>query len=241
MTELPKRALGRTGLQVTMLGYGAMELRGAPRGRDVTEAQAEKQKEHLRSRYDLIENLTDTFGQLALAEFRGFSILQKHRFDEGPNDGAVREFHWLPQYTWSRDGQFGDWYFNSESRFGVGSDSCQASLGETNRIGSVDLPRETFIIREVDTPLYEIALIAFVNWSMARKDWAAFVEIFGLPASIVILFEAEVLGGQLAAHDDVDRVAFLAPGEIPFDEIAFDSTRLLLQRWVEELSTKRGE
>src|SRR5215468_1862439 len=40
MTELPKRALGRTGLQVTMLGYGAMELRGAPRGRDVTETQA---------------------------------------------------------------------------------------------------------------------------------------------------------------------------------------------------------
>ena len=28
MPELPKRQLGRTGLQVTMLGYGAMELRG---------------------------------------------------------------------------------------------------------------------------------------------------------------------------------------------------------------------
>ena len=28
MTELPKRQLGRTGLQVTQLGYGAMELRG---------------------------------------------------------------------------------------------------------------------------------------------------------------------------------------------------------------------
>src|SRR2546430_516873 len=41
MTDLPKRELGRTGLQVTMLGYGATELRGAPRGRDVTEAQAE--------------------------------------------------------------------------------------------------------------------------------------------------------------------------------------------------------
>ena len=41
MTDLPKRTLGRTGLQVTMLGYGAMELRGAPRGRDVTEDQAE--------------------------------------------------------------------------------------------------------------------------------------------------------------------------------------------------------
>jgi aryl-alcohol dehydrogenase-like predicted oxidoreductase len=41
MAELPRRQLGRTGLSVTMLGYGAMELRGAPRGRDVTDAQAE--------------------------------------------------------------------------------------------------------------------------------------------------------------------------------------------------------
>jgi aryl-alcohol dehydrogenase-like predicted oxidoreductase len=41
MTELPKRTLGRTGLQVTRLGYGAMELRGTPRGRDVTDTQAE--------------------------------------------------------------------------------------------------------------------------------------------------------------------------------------------------------
>src|SRR5206468_9096141 len=41
MSELPKRQLGRTGLQVSMLGYGAMELRGAPRGRDVTDQQAE--------------------------------------------------------------------------------------------------------------------------------------------------------------------------------------------------------
>ena len=36
-----KRELGRTGLEVTTLGYGAMELRGAPRARDITEAQAE--------------------------------------------------------------------------------------------------------------------------------------------------------------------------------------------------------
>jgi aryl-alcohol dehydrogenase-like predicted oxidoreductase len=41
MANLPKRTLGRTGLQVTMLGYGAMEIRGAPRGRDVTDEQSE--------------------------------------------------------------------------------------------------------------------------------------------------------------------------------------------------------
>jgi len=41
MAKLPRRQLGRTGLEVTMLGYGAMELRGAPRGREVSDEQAE--------------------------------------------------------------------------------------------------------------------------------------------------------------------------------------------------------
>jgi aryl-alcohol dehydrogenase-like predicted oxidoreductase len=41
MTGLPTRTLGRTALQVTQLGYGAMELRGAPRGRPIGDDQAE--------------------------------------------------------------------------------------------------------------------------------------------------------------------------------------------------------
>src|ERR1700730_106911 len=42
MTELTRRTLGRTGLSVTTLGYGAMELRGAPSGPAVADATAEK-------------------------------------------------------------------------------------------------------------------------------------------------------------------------------------------------------
>jgi aryl-alcohol dehydrogenase-like predicted oxidoreductase len=42
MPDLQKRTLGRTGIEATTLGYGAMELRGAPRGRDVSEEQAER-------------------------------------------------------------------------------------------------------------------------------------------------------------------------------------------------------
>ena len=38
---LPTAKLGRTNLEVTKLGFGAMEIRGAPRGRDVTSAQAD--------------------------------------------------------------------------------------------------------------------------------------------------------------------------------------------------------
>ncbi len=41
MPELPRRTLGRTGVEVTTLGYGAMELRGAPRGPEVSDAEAE--------------------------------------------------------------------------------------------------------------------------------------------------------------------------------------------------------
>jgi aryl-alcohol dehydrogenase-like predicted oxidoreductase len=41
MSELPTRTLGRTGLNVTTLGYGAMELRGAPSGPALTDATAE--------------------------------------------------------------------------------------------------------------------------------------------------------------------------------------------------------
>jgi len=40
--DLPVRTLGRTGLEVTQLGFGAMELRGAPRGPQVADDVAEQ-------------------------------------------------------------------------------------------------------------------------------------------------------------------------------------------------------
>ena len=52
------------------------------------------------------------------------------------------------------------------------------------------------------------------------------------PASIVLLFEAEQVGGVLQAQDDVDRAVFFAPDEVPLGEIAFDSTRLLIEQWM---------
>ena len=42
MTDLATRVLGRTGAAVTTLGFGAMELRGAPRGRDISDADVGK-------------------------------------------------------------------------------------------------------------------------------------------------------------------------------------------------------
>jgi aryl-alcohol dehydrogenase-like predicted oxidoreductase len=42
MADIMKRTLGRTGEEVTALAYGAMELRGAPRGRDIAPDDAGK-------------------------------------------------------------------------------------------------------------------------------------------------------------------------------------------------------
>ena len=42
MPDLPRRTLGRTGLEVTALGYGAMELRGEPRGPAVSDDDASR-------------------------------------------------------------------------------------------------------------------------------------------------------------------------------------------------------
>jgi aryl-alcohol dehydrogenase-like predicted oxidoreductase len=57
MADLPKRALGRTGFAATILGYGAMELRGAPAGPDITDDDARK---ILNAALDAGINLIDT-------------------------------------------------------------------------------------------------------------------------------------------------------------------------------------
>ncbi|MEI7925388.1 MAG: aldo/keto reductase [Chloroflexota bacterium] len=42
MTNIPRRTLGRTGVEVTTLGFGAMELRNAPRGPELTDETAQQ-------------------------------------------------------------------------------------------------------------------------------------------------------------------------------------------------------
>jgi aryl-alcohol dehydrogenase-like predicted oxidoreductase len=42
MADLPTRTLGKTGFDATVLGFGAMELRGGPRGPEVSDEQAQQ-------------------------------------------------------------------------------------------------------------------------------------------------------------------------------------------------------
>lgn len=80
MADLPKSTLGRTGLEVTKLGYGAMELRGAGgmRGRDIDESTVDSVLNRV---LDAGINYIDTSPDYGLSEERiGRTI--SHRRDE---------------------------------------------------------------------------------------------------------------------------------------------------------------
>lgn len=55
-------------------------------------------------------------------------------------------------------------------------------------------------------------------------------------ASIFILYQARLLGGEMEAGDDADRVGFFSPDALP--EIAFASTRDVIRRWREMVNEK---
>ena len=143
-----------------------------------TPALAAAQQHWLNEFYQRITNLEEALRHLALAEFRGFAVLAKHRVTAGAGAGFIRELHWLPQWNLLRDGLGGDFYWNPDARAGV----TPESLGAAARID----PRQ-LVARECDLPINEIAAVAFVRSSLALKDWSAFVELYGLPGAIAIL------------------------------------------------------
>jgi len=75
-TALPRRTLGRTGMDVTQLSYGAMELRGAPRGRAISDEQAER---ILKAVLDSGINYIDTSIDYGLSEERIGAVLGGRR------------------------------------------------------------------------------------------------------------------------------------------------------------------
>ena len=78
MANLPTRTLGRTGLEVTTLGYGAMELRGGSRGPGLSDEQADQV---LNAVLDAGINLIDTSPDYGLSEERIGRYIA-HRRDE---------------------------------------------------------------------------------------------------------------------------------------------------------------
>lgn len=142
-----------------------------------TPAQAETQAQALRAAYDRLDNLRQAIRFLSLAEFTGYTHLQKHR-DEG---GRVFHLEPLDPWNWVRDGHRGPWYWNPAA------ENVTAQVLKTRPEARID-PAE-FLVREVENPVYEAALPLYLYYNLALRDWAAYTEIFGIPRPVIIMPE----------------------------------------------------
>jgi ADP-ribose pyrophosphatase YjhB (NUDIX family) len=63
-------------------------------------------------------------------------------------------------------------------------------------------------------------------------------NVYSYPgAPVIIVYRASVLGGMLTACPENDLLEWVTPAQIPWDTLAFPSTRDALREWV----AARGE
>jgi ADP-ribose pyrophosphatase YjhB (NUDIX family) len=63
-------------------------------------------------------------------------------------------------------------------------------------------------------------------------DLTGLLNVYSYPGSpVIIVYTARVRGGTLRPCAENDRLEWLAPAEIPWDGLAFDSTREALREW----------
>lgn len=165
-----------------------------------TEQQAAAQVITLRTAYDAISNLTEAIEFLGLAEFRGFAHLEKVAGISG-GVSMVTELRPVEQWYWCRDGLTGAWQYNRDARPG--------------RTKGEEIDPSRFIIREIDDPINEIALIAFVRKSLGRKDEDGFIESYGVPSIFAIMPQNVPLGKEAEYQALADQVIGDSRGTLP--------------------------
>lgn len=129
------------------------------------------QREYLTEVYDEIDNMKEAVEFLATADFRGFAHLEKHYRNDRVDEG-IHHLEPVPQWFWLRRLPDPTWFYNPNA--------SQASYG-------IRINTNHFLIREVDSPIDEIASICFLRKNMSQKDWDGFVETFGIPPLFVEL------------------------------------------------------
>lgn len=176
--------------------------------KDDYQAKAGAQKQALEEAYGAIDNLKYAIRHMASADFRGYAHLQKHR----GADGDTTHLETLYQWCICRDGLAGNWFWNPDSR---STSAPLQVLGRAFAIGGDALPLEDFIIREVERPIDEIALVNFVRSNLCEKDADAFIEIYGIPGGVVEMPPNVPPGKESEYESAAQRVAEGGSGAIP--------------------------
>jgi phage gp29-like protein len=150
---------------------------------DVDQELAQAQQQYLQSFYSKIKNLKKSIEWLATAEFYGYAHLEKHYDSQGACD-------WLepvPQWFWCKR--------YPDARFLYQPKALQSTQG-------IEIDESDFIIRTVDSPINEIALICFIRKGLSQKDWDGFVETFGIPPVFIELPQGVGLTDEYQAMAD---------------------------------------
>lgn len=130
------------------------------------EALAQRSFDLLVREYDRYENVKEAIGHLQLAKFRGFSILEMN-----PAEG---EFIPVAHWNVRRDGMRGHWYWNESGLSGVDVSKCAPFI------------EDRIIVLEAARPVGRIALLKYIRANLSEKEWDRFIEIYGVPAGVVI-------------------------------------------------------
>lgn len=170
-----------------------------------TQAMADAQKATLSAAYGMIDNVRQAIGHLCLAEFRGYAHLQKHR----NSDGDTYHLEPLDQWNFVRDGIYGVWGWNP------GANNVMIWSGDITTLPP-QMVQDDFIVREEPMPIDEIALRYYCYESLGVKDWAGFVEIYGIPSGIVIMPQNIPTGQETAYETAANNIASGSSGALPF-------------------------
>lgn len=174
--------------QLMKLDWDVKIMEELPAG--ITKSKAQRQADFLKGKYEQIENLKQAAAFSAMADFYGFAHLEKH-YDQA---GDVARLQPVPQWHWVRAGFYGDWKFNP---------SAQPWARNAESIEPGD-----FVVREIDDPWIEIALIHGLRINQNDRDWDGYAARYGIPSTFFIappganddkLDEFEDIANDLAA------------------------------------------
>lgn len=85
-----------------------------------------------------------------------------------------------------------------------------------------ELPPDTAVREAAEETGLQVAVDGFLGfWHITNPD----------KPGVLTYFAGRVLGGQLQAQDDVSEARWFARADIPWNELAFSSTRAILEGW----------
>lgn len=135
----------------------------------ISPQEVKQQSDALRAAYESIDNLKEAIHWLGLAEFRGFSHLEKIMSRDTEGRPLCTHLEPVPQWYWGREYSDGSWFYNPNGQLAL------------NPVDAVEINPDAFIIREVEDSINEIAAVSFLRRSMSQKDWDGFIETYGIP------------------------------------------------------------